>query len=77
MQKQTNSAPSVHTAPNFEILPLKIRKVSWISYEWQWVPLQWVSLKNLLFEQWINKWSYTVTTVKVNVNACTKLYIKL
>ena len=65
MQKQTNSAPSVHTAPE----NLK----SQLNQFWVAVSAPTVSLKNLLFEQWINKWSYTV---KVNVNACTKLYIK-
>ena len=35
------------------------------------MPLQ-KGLKNLLFEQWIKKWSHTV-----NVRACTKLYIRL
>ena len=61
MQKQTNSAPSV---------PQTLKFCPWNS-ERSVLSAHTVSLKNLLFEQLIKKWSYIV-----NVNACTKLYIK-
>ena len=61
MQKQTNSAPSV--PPTLKFCP-------WNS-ERSVLSAPTISLKNLLFEQWIKKWSHTV-----NVSACTKLYIK-